>query len=232
MTTWLDFWGGSPRLYVNERHLGVHCARIAADLAQAIGRVPGRRVLDFGCGDALAAPALAEATGAELLLYDAAPAVRRRLASRFAGATGIVVLDEAGWNALRPASVDTIVMVSVAQYMATEDLARLLGRMHRLLRPDGVVIVGDLIPPGADLVADLAALLGPAARHRFLGAALVGLVRTFFSDYRRLRAERGLTRYREADFVALARRSGFRAERLPFNPGFNRKRMAFRARKA
>lgn len=232
MTTWLEFWGGSPSIYVNERHLGVHCARIAGDLAQAIGRVPGRRVLEFGCGDALAAPALAEATSAELLLYDAAPAVRLRLASRFAGATGIAVLDEAGWNALRPASVDVIAMVSVVQYMATEDLVHLLERMHGLLTSDGVVIVGDVIPPGDHFIADLVALLVPAARHRFLGAALVGLVRTFFSDYRRLRADLGLTHYGEADFVALARRSGFRVERLPSNPGFNRKRMAFRARKA
>lgn len=232
MTTWLEFWSGSPSIYVNERHLGVHCARIARDLGQAIGRIPGRRVLDFGCGDALAAPALAEATGATLLLYDAAPTVRRRVASRFATTPGIVVLDEAGWTGLQPASLDAIVMISVAQYLATDDLVRLFQRLHHLLAPDGVIVVGDVIPPGADLVADLAALLVPAARHGFLGAALVGLVRTFFSDYRRLRTDLGLTQYSEADFIVLAARAGFRAERLPVNPGFNRKRMAFRARKA
>ena len=231
MTSWIDFWAGSPCLYVNERHLRVHCARIAHDLGQAIGRVPGGRVLDFGCGDALAAPALAEATGAELLLYDGAPAVRQRLTSRFGTANGIVVLDETGWNALPPASVDVIVMISVAQYMTTSDLALLLGRMHALLKPDGAVIVGDVIPPASDL-ADLGALLVPAVRYGFIAAAVVGLLRTFFSDYRRLRAEVGLTRYTEADFIALARRSGFRAERFDPNPGFNRKRMAFRARKA
>ena len=231
MTTWLDFWSGSPNIYVNDRHLRVHCDRIAQDVARLIGSAPGRRVLDFGCGDALAAPTLAKATGATLLLYDAASAVCQRLASRFAGVPNIAVLDDAAWTTRPAASVDTIVMISVAQYIGRDDLVGLLERMRIVLTPDGTILIGDVIPPEADLVADLVALLGPATRHGFLGAALVGLVRTFFSNYRRLRADLGLTNYTEADFIALAYRAGLHAERLPLNPGFNQKRMAFRARK-
>lgn len=225
---WAEFWGGAHRIYVNQRHLDAHYARIAADVGRLID---GRRlvILDYGCGDALAAPAIA-ARSERLLLYDAVPAVRARAASRFAGAARIQVLEPPEWEALPPASVDMALVNSVAQYLKRAELEALLDRLRLLLKAEGELILADVIPPDSGALDDVAALLGAAARGGFLLAALGGLAATFFSDYRRLRRELGLACYAEAEMLELLRAHGFGAERLSWNVGFNRRRMTFRAR--
>ena len=39
MASWLDFWNGSHRIYVNARHAQVHYAKIAADFIALIPRL-------------------------------------------------------------------------------------------------------------------------------------------------------------------------------------------------
>jgi SAM-dependent methyltransferase len=227
---WLDFWSGAHSIYVNDRHLQAHYARIAEDVRSLIGE---RRptLLDFGCGDALAAPAVASATS-RLLLYDAAPAVSARIAARFAGHPGIEVLDRQAWAALAPASLDMILVNSVLQYLDRGSFEALLPTFRSLLRPEGELVLADVIPRDATALDDVRALLRSAARHGYLLAALRGLAATFFSDYRRLRRELGLTCYDETEMLALLRRHGFAAQRAQRNVGFSGHRMTFRARPA
>lgn len=226
---WREFWGGEHSIYVNARHRAVHYEQVGADLVALVALRHSPRVLDWGCGDALAAPALATVCS-ELLLYDAVPAVQQRLKERFGGAPGPQVLDTAAWDALPPASLDVIIMNSVAQYLSRAELEGVLEQFRRRLRPDGEIILADIIPPHIGMAADIAALLAPAAKHGYFGAACVGLVRTFFSEYRQLRRTAGFSCYEEPDFIALLEGHGLTAERLPRNVGFNQKRMAFRAR--
>jgi hypothetical protein len=80
-------------------------------------------------------------------------------------------------------------------------------------------------------LTDAAALLAFARREGFLTAALGGLVRTFFSDYRRVRAVLGLRQLDEAEMIALLRANGFEAQRLRPNLGHNQSRMAFMAKR-
>ena len=188
-------------------------------------------MLDYGCGDALAAPRIAP-LASRLLLYDAAPAVRARLARRYAGAAGIELLDPAGWDALAPASLDLVLVNSVVQYLSPAELEALLRRVRTVLKPAGELILADVVPPDSGALDDIRALLGSAARHGYLLAALGGLAATFFSDYRRLRRDLGLACHGEAEMLELLRRHGFAAERAPWNVGFSARRMTFRARPA
>jgi hypothetical protein len=142
---WQAFWGGSHRIYVNDRHLAAHYARIADDLIALLAPRPRARLLDWGCGDALASPRLA-----------------------------------------------------------------------------------DVIPPDVGMLPDIVALLRAGARHGFLAAALAGMVATFFSDYRRLRRELGLTTFSEGEIRAMVERHGFTATRLR-NIGFSPHRKLLRA---
>jgi SAM-dependent methyltransferase len=227
MAGWQAFWSGSHRIYVNDRHLAAHYAQIADDL---IALFPNRRgvLLDWGCGDALASPRLA-AAGFAVALYDAVPAVQARVAQRFAGASGITVLDDAGYAALPARSVDVLLVNSVLQYLPRDALATLLPRFRTLLKPDGVLLLADVIPPDAGMLADIAALLRAGARHGFLLAALGGMAATFFSDYRKLRREIGLTTWSEPEILALLRAHRFIAERVVRNIGFSPQRMLIRA---
>ena len=186
-------------------------------------------MLDWGCGDALCAPAVAAACG-ELLLYDGVGAAQQRLRQRFGGVAGIRVLDDAEWAALPAHSVDVVVLNSVAQYLSRAELGRLLDDFHRIVHADGEVIVADIIPPSAGMLPDIFSLLSSGARHGFFLAACAGLFRTFFSEYRKIREREGFSTYEETEFLELLSRRGFAATRLAANVGFNQQRMTFRAR--
>jgi len=225
---WLAFWDKPHAIYVNARHKDVHYRLIAQEIATLVPS-SSARVLDYGCGEALHAEIVAAACG-ELALCDGAPSVRAALASRFAADAKIRVLAPDEVERLPQSGLDFIVLHSVAQYLSAEQLRALLATFRRLIAPGGVVLLSDIIPPEFSAAADVMALLRFAAAHGFLLAALGGIVRTLFSDYRRLRARYGLAHYSEADMLALLSAAGFAAERAPNNIGHNQARMAFVAR--
>lgn len=228
MADWITFWNSANSIYVNARHRDVHYRTIADDLA---AYVPGKQalVIDYGCGEALHADRVAAAAG-KLILSDAADTVRAGLTQRFAAVPNITVRSPDEIAAMDDAQADLIVMHSVAQYLSEEQLRDVLSLFHRLLKPDGLFILGDVIPPGMSPVTDVTTLLRFAAHNGFFGAALVGLARTVFSDYTRLRSTIGLSLYEEPKILALLRAAGFNAARDEENIGHNPARMTFLAR--
>lgn len=229
MNPWLQFWEKSHRIYVSESHRRVHYRQVAADILSVLPG-PDAVALDYGCGDALEAERIAAKAG-RLLLFDAAQEVQGRLRQRFARNPRIEVVDGAALDALAPASIDLIVVNSVLQYLDRAETEALLGRAHRLLRAQGLLVIADVIPPDAGAVADTLSLLRTAAANGFLLAAGAGLLATFFSDYRQLRSQVGLQTFAPDAMLLLLRQAGFDAERRARNFGFNPRRMTFLARK-
>ena len=227
---WREFWNNEHSIYVNQRHKALHYDRIARDLA---GYIPSRdaTVLDYGSGEALSAASIAEKCGT-LYLYDAAPSVREKLRGRFASYRNIVVLSPDGLDNIGEASLDLVIANSLLQYLEHREFEDLLEIWHGKLKRDGRLILADVLPPDLDAIADVKALLDFAWRGGFLMAALAGLGKTFFSDYRRLRNEVGLTRYAPEDLFTLLSAHGFAGEQAPRNVGHNQLRMTFVARKA
>jgi len=229
MGEWIAFLDSDHSIYVNARHRDVHYRAIARDI---LGYVPvGACVLDYGCGEALHAHLIA-ARARRLILCEAAPAMRAALAARFLGYPNIEVLSPDAVAALPSGSLDVVVMHSVAQYLAREELDALLVLFRRLSMQDGIVIIGDVVPPQVSALTDAIALLRFAAANGFFGAALVGLARTLASDYWRLRSKLGLTRYEEKAMIERLAAAGFAARRAHANIGHNPARMTFVARPA
>jgi SAM-dependent methyltransferase len=228
ISDWLAFWDKPQSIYVNARHRDVHYRLIAEELADLVPS-QSARVLDYGCGEALHADLVA-AAASELLLCDGAPSVRSAISSRFAGNPKIRALAPEEVERLPDQSLDFIALHSVAQYLTPEQTQTLLGLFHRLLRPTGMFLVSDVIPPGVTAAIDVAALLRFGAANGFLFAAIGGLARTAFSDYRRLRARFGLTHYSEAALKEKLSAAAFSAQPAPKNIGHNQARMAFIAR--
>jgi len=227
--SWLRFWDRPHKIYVNDRHLRVHYARIADEILAILPDRAGLQVLDFGCGEALDAARVAQRV-ARLYLHDGAPSVRAHLAERFAGTANIAVLDDAGLAALADGSLDVIIVFSVIQYVGRLALPGLLRQWRRKLAPDGVLVVADVIPPNARMLDDIHALLATAWHHGFFLAALGGLALTLFSDYRRLRQSLGLAVYTEDEMRRLLHDAAFTVESLPRNLGFHRARRTYVAR--
>lgn len=230
MTSWTEFWGGKHSIYVSPRHVEAHFRRLTADLAVALPRRAGLRILDYGSGDALGAPSLA-ALGHRVALYDAAIEVQTRIARRYDGDSRITVLDESAL-ASSDGRFDAVIVSSVTQYIPRDALPATIAHWHRLLVSGGVLVIADVMHPDAGMAEDVTDLLGFAWKESFLPAALWGLARTFFSDYRRMRQKLGLARYTGQEFLQLLAASGFHAEALPQNPGPNRHRLGFRGIKA
>lgn len=228
MGDWIAFWDSKHPIYVNARHLDVHYRRIADDVVRYM---PSRTatVLDFGCGEASHADRIAAAAG-RLILIDAAPSVRARLLARFREHSAIEVRSPQELSTLADRSIDLVLMHSVAQYLSSAELSATLVLLRRLLKPGGLLLLGDVLRPDVSVITDVFTLLSFAAANGFFCAAVAGLVRTARSDYRRLRSTVGLTRYSQAEIEARLDAAGFSATRAPANIGHNWARMTFLAR--
>jgi SAM-dependent methyltransferase len=228
---WISFYDFKHSvIYVNERHRDVHYRTIAEDIRGYVAP-HSANVLDYGCGEATSANLVA-AAAAHLTLVEAAPNVRAALTARYAGNPKISVLtpDEA---AAKPAgSFDLIVMHSVAQYLTAAELDRLLGVFHRLVKPEGLVIIGDIVPPKLAAPAAALSLLQFGAEKGFFWAAVGGLIRIFLSDYFKLKKSHGLAHYTEAEMLTHLKAAGYAAKRAERNIGHNQWRMTFLARRA
>jgi len=223
--SWREYWNQDTPIYVNARHKEVHYALIGRQLIEALPPA-SPAVLDFGCGEALSAGLLADRCST-LYLCDGASLVRSRLATRFDGRSNVVVLAPEQLGDIPPRSLDLIVVNSVLQYLSRSDLDALLATWRGLLKPDGQLLIADVIPPDVGALTDVAALLKLGAQNGFLLASFAGLARTFFSDYRKTRATLGLAHYGEAEMLSLLRAAGYDARRRGDNLGHNQARMAF-----
>jgi SAM-dependent methyltransferase len=227
---WVAYYDSPHSIYVNALHRDVHYATIADEIARYVPS-PSAAVLDYGCGEALHADRIAAAAG-RLTLVDAAPSVRARLTERFEKNPKITVVSPEQAATMPDRSFNLVVLHSVAQYLSGEDFDRIATLFRRLLKPDGLFLLGDVVPHEVPAISDAFALLRFAKANGFLIAALTGLVRTFFSDYWRLRSKFGLTRYSEAEMTARLKRLGFTATRARVNIGHISSRMTFLARPA
>jgi SAM-dependent methyltransferase len=225
---WRDYWNQDTPIYTGERHKLLHYRLVANDI---IGLIPSGDgvVLDYGCGEALFADRVA-AKCARLYLSDAAPLVRDRLNERFGGNKRISVLSPDDVSNLDDASLDLIVVNSLLQYLSLDELRALLKLWQVKLKGSGRLVLADVIPPDVSPVTDARALLSFAWRGGFLRSALLGLARTAFSEYRKIREEIGLSQYSEEEMIEILDEAGFSAERAPRNLGHNPARMTFVAR--
>lgn len=230
MSDWRSFWDGEHAIYVSDRHKAVHYRAIADGILAHVAATGSGRdavVLDYACGEALEAPRVASAVG-RLVLCDGAPSVVAKLRERFGQLANIAfALPEDLDEALADGSADLIVVSSLIQYLSRDDLAGLLERFRAKLKPTGRLVIADVIPPDAGMVADVMSLLRNALSNGYLPAALMGLVATAVSPYRKLRSEIGLATYGEAEMVTLMADHGFAATRHQPNLGLTPHRMTF-----
>lgn len=211
MDEWIDYYDSTHTIYASRLHRDLHFEAIARDI---IGYITSSDavVLDYACGEALSAAKVADAC-ARLYLAEPAPGVRGRLAARFAPNAKISVRSLDDLSQMDESSLDLVVMNSVAQYMTPQELDSAFAVIHRLLKPSGRLVLGDILRPDVGMIRDVLALLHFGATHGFLRDALIGLVSTALSDYRQLRNRIGLQRYGEAEMTAKLARAGFSATR-------------------
>jgi SAM-dependent methyltransferase len=222
MRSWVEFWDRDHSIYVSDRHKAAHARVVGEGLAPYVPA--GGAMLDYGCGEALHVPHMG-GMPERLVLSDAGPAIRAGLEARFGGVAEVASPEAVA--AMPDAAFDVIALVSVAQYLKPAEFDALLALFHRLLKPGGTVLIGDVVPPDVSKITDAAALLRFGLGEGFAVAAFTGLVRTALSDYGEVRAALGFSTFTAADMLARLAAAGFAGRRAARNIGHNQARMTF-----
>jgi len=223
---WISFYDFKHSvIYVNARHRDVHYETIAKDI-RALVPSPDAIVMDYGCGEATSAALVAEACQ-HLTLVEAAPNVRAALRERYASNTKMSVMSPDEAATTPDHSVDMIVLHSVAQYLTSDELNAMMTTFRRLLKPTGVFVLGDIVPPRMASAWAALSLLKFGAANGFFWAAVGGLIRILLSDYFTLKKTHGLSHYTETDMLARLKTAGFAPRRAARNIGHNQRRMTF-----
>ena len=225
---WVNFFASAHSLYVNEQHFRAHHEMVSQGI---IAHLPTNKgiVIDYGCGDTVNATCVA-AHCQTLILVEASQGLRERLQARYGGNQSIRIMSPEQCWSLPIASVDVVIIHSVLQYLRWEETGQLIGQLRSLIKPQGSILLGDIIPPDRTIFQDIASLLLFAWNKNFFIAGLCGLVTTFFSKYRSLRKQYGLTRYSAKDIHHMARKNGLFTRALKRNIGHDQTRHIYQLR--
>ena len=229
--SWKEFWNSEHNVYVSEKHKKVIADTQTKDLLSLVPSTRPLTFLDYGCGEARMANELVR-HGITVKLFDAIPKMHQQLLETFEGKKEIQVVTESEIRSLQPKSIDVILVHSVLQYLSKEFVTYILPQFHRLLSPTGVLYLSDVVTPSASSMKDACSLLVVGRRHKFLLDVFFGLVRTFLSNYRAVKAKNGFTTYEEEEILEIVRSQGFTAVRMPKNIGISPHRMLIQAIKS
>jgi len=229
MSSWIDFWNNNHSIYVNNLHKKAHSERLLEDIDEWISN-KNFSVLDFGCGEALYAEELAKRC-AQLVLVDSSKNMRETLISRTKSVNSISILGLEEFDDLSNSSFELIIVNSVFQYMQLDETQTTLRKLSSKLKSNGKLIIADVIPPDLSMASDVISLLKFGLRNGFFFMSLVGMLKTFFSNYTSLRREVGLSVYSIEDFTNLLIQNGFEVKLMPRNFGHNQSRKCFCATK-
>jgi hypothetical protein len=230
MKSWLEFWNAPNAIYASNRHRQAYSATVLAGVSRYLPPDSTAVVLDWGCGEAIAADELARMCRT-LLLFEPAGTTRRRLLASYASHPKVEVLEEAKLAAIPPASIDLIVVNSVVQYLNWTQFVEALHLFDQLLKRDGRILLGDIVDPDTPLIRHVAAFMSFAWRNGFLLAGVLSLARNLSSPYRQLRRSAGYASYRVAEMLAVLDENGFVGERLSSNIAVSQLRSSYLARK-
>jgi ubiquinone/menaquinone biosynthesis C-methylase UbiE len=224
--SWLDYWNRPNGIFVNDRHKRAHYRVLLANIQPFLPRCAGGSLLDWGCGEAVGAELMAIECE-RVYLHDPASTVRAGLWQRYKDHPRITVLDDL--KQLSDSSQDLILINSVVQYLSRAELSATLRDLRRLLKPEGMFLIGDVITPRTPLWRHAVVFLRFGYREGFFLAALIGLVRNFLPSYTSLKRKQGLSAYSEADLLRILEGAGLRGERLPRNIAVSHIRATYRA---
>ena len=140
--------------------------RLIAQQIAALVRRREARVLDYGSGEALmpiSSPRRPPKSCSAKPPRACAPPLRRALPATRKSAC--VAPEEIA--RLPEHALDLIVLHSVAQYLTPAETDALFALFRRLLKPGGMFVVSDIIPPNVAAATDALALLRFAAANGF-----------------------------------------------------------------
>ena len=223
MSKWLQIWQNHHARLGPRTTTPADAWVVAENLVGTLGLQQGARLLDWGCGPAHASICLAE-HGLEVFLYDRSNSFAAAARERFADESAIHVLDSGSLAGLEEHSLDAIVICSVLQYLDDEELHDVLTLCARLLSPNGVLALVDILPVDLALMDDLRDVVEADLSGIPLADTAAHLTALGLSMLRRLRHRLRLRRFSGEELISLLRGVGLEASlsRHNFKPARGR----------
>ena len=156
---WAERWRRFQQAYVPDRERQL---AVIAEYVALASRGRGPRVLDLGCGPGSVADAvLLRCPAARAVAVDLDPWLLE-LGRRTAAAAERVEWVEADlrnprWTRAIPSGpYDAVLSATAFHWLEPAEVWRIYGQAARLLRDDGIVLVGDILPTGSPRLQQLA----------------------------------------------------------------------------
>ncbi|SFR35635.1 methyltransferase, FkbM family [Yoonia tamlensis] len=140
----LSFDAKTARL-LDDVYAGSDCTRRRQESFDALKPAPGEVILDIGAGNGLLTGELARAVGpsGRVIAVEPSADMRASAQARCAGFDWVEIVDGTADSLPAPAeTIDKAVAVQVFEYL--QDIPRAVTEVHRVLRKDGRLVIGDI----------------------------------------------------------------------------------------
>jgi len=200
VTPWNGYWDSLPDGLL---FFPAEGEEAVTRLAAAVPLAPDTIALDYGCGYGHAASPLAKRVG-KLFVWDQSERMMSFALTHLADRANVAAWDP---NDDTP-RFDLIWVNSVVQYMSQGGLAEAVRTFARLLKPTGVVVLSDLIPPAHPFHKDALSLFAFSLRRGYFVRAFTR-TRALAKKYDAQKKESPLFQPTREQLTALATASGF-----------------------
>lgn len=181
---------------------------------------PTDELFDYGCGPGFVADSLAgkniQLTGADINDFFIEECRKNHPASRF-----LVITTDAATNkkilgeALNGKQFDYILLLSIIQYFkSANDLDEVIGMLRNYLKPQGKLIIADVLDENTSSMKDAFSLLMHCIKKGRIGAFVGFISYLLFSDYRKISKENKLLLVSEPTIRAIATRLELHCEKV------------------
>jgi 2-polyprenyl-3-methyl-5-hydroxy-6-metoxy-1,4-benzoquinol methylase len=181
---------------------------------------PTDEILDYGCGPGFVGDSLAgrqiQLTGADINEFFIEECRKNHPASRFLlintdTATNKKILAEA----LNGKQFDYILLLSIIQYFkSTNDLDEVTGLLRAYLKPQGKLIIADVLDENTSSLKDAFSLLVHCIKKGRIRAFVGFISYLLFSDYRKISKQNKLLLVSEQTIRTIATRHGLQCKKV------------------
>ena len=210
---WSEYW---ERLDDKQPIFRIEANDYIARLKATFALSGDKRALDFGCGFGTVSAGIAPLIG-QLAVWDAAANMRKQAYQRLVALDNTEFLDLSDVeNDSSVGEFDFIFVNSVLQYMTMEQFQVWLSRWRTMLKPDGAIVISDIIEPNYSFVRDLWAFATICLQNGvLLRSILSGLAE--IGNYSSMKASQPLLKLDAKAVTEAAELAGLSVEILPEN---------------
>ncbi|OQP54459.1 class I SAM-dependent methyltransferase [Niastella populi] len=215
---WDNFWKGQRKSFYAVMKMAT--GYFVSKVEKLYHLKPTDEIFDYGCGPGFVADSLARKkiriTGADINEFFIDECRKNHPGSLFTViTTDITTNQKILGEQLKGKQFDYIILLSVAQYLrAISDLEEIIKLLGAYMKPQGMIIVSDVLDENTSSIKDAFSLFTHCIRKGRIGAFAGFISYLMFSDYRTVSKQTKLLQVPEQAMRELAARNKLSCEKV------------------